>query len=255
MNLFLIKRLLGDTLAPLPIACLLAIAGLVLAALRRGGAGKLLLGLGVLLLLGLSYGVPADRLLEKLEYQYPALLDASPHRGARWVVVLGGGRVSDPRLPLTGQLTEGSQIRVIEGVRLYRQLSRAKLLLSGGAVFNDVPESKAMAGLALALGVPPRDIAQDSLSMDTEQQVGCVRMLAGGDSLVLVTSAYHMPRSMALFTGAGLACIPAPTNYLIKRHQLFNPDRLFPNSGAIRRAETVAHEYLGIIWSRLRHRI
>jgi len=255
MNAFLIKRLLGDLLQPLPIAFLLAIAGLALVWLRRAGVGKLLLTLGVLLLLALSYGLAADRMLEALEYRYPALLDAGGHRGVKWVAVLGGGLISDPRLPLTGQLTEGSQIRVIEGVRLYRQLKGAKLLMYGGAVFNDMPEATAMAGLAMALGVPAKDIALDSVSMDTEAQARFIRDAVRGDSLILVTSAYHMPRSMALCAKAGLACIPAPTDYLTRQQQQFDPDRLFPNSGGIRRAETVAHEYIGIAWSRLRKRL
>jgi uncharacterized SAM-binding protein YcdF (DUF218 family) len=85
--------------------------------------------------------------------------------------------------------------------------------------------------------------------------VGRVRALAGGNSLILVTSAYHMPRSMALFGNAGLACVPAPTNHLVKRQREFNPERLFPNSGAIRRAECAVHEYIGIAWSKLRKRM
>ncbi|HTY09280.1 MAG TPA: ElyC/SanA/YdcF family protein [Candidatus Edwardsbacteria bacterium] len=255
MSAFIVKRLVGDLLAPLPLAFLAALAGLALVRLGRAKAlGRALLGLGLLLLLALSYGLGTDRALRSLEYRYPPLPDASGHRGVRWVVVLGGGLVSDPRLPLTGQLSEGSQIRVIEGIRVYRQLKGAKLLLSGGPVFNTVPEARAMAGLAESLGVPSQDIALDTVSMDTEAQARFAKAALHGDSLVLVTSAYHMPRSMALFAGAGLACIPAPTNYLDKRHQGFDPDRLFPNSGGIRRAEAVVHEYLGLAWSRLRKR-
>lgn len=253
---FLLKRMLGDLAQPLPLAFLLLLAGLLLLAFRkRTGAGFLLVAVSAALLALMSYGWPGDGWLRSLENRFPPLRDAGPHRGVRWVVVLGGGLVSDPRLPVTGQLTDGSQLRMIEGIRLYRQLEGAKLLVSGGPVFNDVPESRAMAGLAGALGVPAGGIVQDSLSMDTEAQAAAVKRLVGGDSLILVTSAYHMERSAGLFAKAGLALIPGPTHYLCKKPQRFNPDRLFPSSGAIRRAEALAHEYIGIAWSRLRQRM
>ncbi|MDI6740978.1 MAG: ElyC/SanA/YdcF family protein [Candidatus Edwardsbacteria bacterium] len=250
------KRILGNLTQPLPLLFLLLLAGLMLLAFRkRKGGGILLVTVSTALLVAASYGWLSDGWLQSLEHRFPPLHDARPHRGVKWVVVLGGGLVSDPRLPVTGQLTEGSQLRVIEGIRLYRQLKGARLVVSGGPVFNDVPESRAMAELAGALGVPAGDIAQDSASMDTEAQATAVKRLVNGDSLILVTSAHHMPRSAALFAKAGLALIPGPTHYLAKTPQGFNPDRLFPNSGAIRRAEALVHEYVGMAWSRLRKKI
>lgn len=249
---FVLKRVLGDLLQPLPVLLLAVAAGVALQALRRRRTGAAVLAAAAALLACLGYGWPADGWLRDLEWRHPPLADAAPHRGVRWVVVLGGGVVSDPRLPVTGQLTEGAQLRVVEGVRLYRQLAGAKLLVSGGPVFDDVPESRALAGLAAALGVPPADIVEDSLSLDTEQQAMEVRRVTGGDSLLLVTSAYHMPRSMALFRKAGLPCLAAPTHFLAKRRTRPSPDRLFPNSGAIRRAEVLCHELVGMAWARLR---
>ncbi|MCU0606560.1 MAG: YdcF family protein [Candidatus Edwardsbacteria bacterium] len=252
---FVLKRVLGDLLQPLPLLLLVVAAGAVLLALRRRRSGAAVLAVAAVLLACLSYGWPADRWLGDLERRHPPLADAAPHRAVRWAVVLGGGLVSDPRLPVTGQLTDGAQLRLVEGVRLYRQLAGAKLLVSGGPVFDDVPESRALAGLAEALGVPPADIVQDSLSLDTEQQAREVRRLTGGDSLLLVTSAYHMPRSLALFRKAGLPCLAAPTHFLVKNRTRPSPDRLFPDSGAIRRAEALCHELAGMVWSRLRGRI
>jgi uncharacterized SAM-binding protein YcdF (DUF218 family) len=253
---YLLKRILGDLVQPLPLVFLLLLAGLGLAMARKRRSGGALFALAAGLLLALSYGWLCDAGLRSLEYRYPPLADAGPHRGVKWVVVLGGGLVSDPRLPVTGQLTEGSQLRLVEGIRLYRQLKGARLLVSGGPVLNDVPESQAMAQLAVqALEVPAGDIAQDSASLDTEAQAAAVKRLVGGDSLVLVTSAYHMPRSMALFGRMGMRCLAGPTHFLTRDQQGFNPDRLFPNSGAIRRAEALFHEYVGMAWSRLRNKI
>jgi uncharacterized SAM-binding protein YcdF (DUF218 family) len=253
---FLLKRILGNLTQPLPLLFLVLLAGLALLLFRnRKAGGTLLVALSTALLVVISYGWLSDAGLRSLEYRFPPLFDAGPHRGVKWVVVLGGGLVADPRLPVTGQLTEGSQLRVIEGIRLYRQLKGAKLLVSGGPALNDIPESRAMAELAGALGVPVNDIAQDSLALDTEAQATAVKGLVNGDSLILVTSAYHMPRSMGLFGRMGMRCLAGPTNYMIRDPQGFNPDRLFPNSRAIRRAETLLHEYMGMAWSSLRNKI
>ncbi len=255
MDLFVLKRVLGNLTQPLPLALLLLLAGLGLQLSgRRRAAGALLAAIAAALLLALGYGWLCDGGLRELESRHPPLADAGPHRGIKWVVVLGGGLVSDPALPVTGQLTEGSQLRVIEGIRLYRQLAGAKLLLSGGPVFNDVPESRAMAGLAVSLGVPGGDIVQDSVALDTEAEARVVARMVGGDSVILVTSAAHMPRSVALFARAGVSCLPGPANHLVRRPPRFNPDRLFPGSGAFRRAEVFLHERIGMAWSKLRGR-
>jgi uncharacterized SAM-binding protein YcdF (DUF218 family) len=76
-----------------------------------------------------------------------------------------------------------------------------------------------------------------------------------GDSIVLVTSAAHMQRSVSLFKKQGVVLIPAPTHFLIKDDPKFKPSRLFPGSGNILAAETLFHEYLGLAWSKIRGRI
>ena len=76
----------------------------------------------------------------------------------KWIVVLGGGHVSDPRLPANSQISAAALGRVVEGVRLHKAIPGSKLLLSGGAVFDPVPEAEVMARIAVLLGVKPQDI-------------------------------------------------------------------------------------------------
>ena len=72
--------------------------------------------------------------------------------------MLGGGHVSDPRLPANSQISAAALGRVVEGVRLYKAIPGSKLLLSGGGVFDPVPEAEVMAQIAVLLGVKPQDI-------------------------------------------------------------------------------------------------
>jgi len=211
--------------------------------------------LGVAAYVLAGFGLIGNRLLKGLENKYPPLLDASRAAGAKWVVVLGAGMTSDLKVPLTSQLSEGSAIRTIEGIRIWRQIKRSKLIFSGGAVFNTQSEATGMAGLARQLGVPDTVVSLEDRSLDTDDQARLIKAMVKGDTVVLVTSAAHMHRSVSLFQKQGVALIPAPTHYLIKDEPKFKPSRLFPNSGNMMAAETLFHEYLGLAWSKLRGRI
>lgn len=142
--------------------------------------------------------------------------------------------VSDPKLPITGQLPQSTLLRVVEGIRIYKQLKGSKLLFSGGPVFNPVPEGIGMAKLAADLGVPEKDIVAEAKSKDTEEQALIIKDIAGKDKMILVTSAYHMPRSMALFKKRGMYPAPAPTGHIIRDAQGFNPSSIFPDRAVLK---------------------
>ncbi|MEW5792096.1 MAG: envelope biogenesis factor ElyC [Pseudomonadota bacterium] len=255
--MFFLKKLVAPLFFPVPLLLLALLAGLVMLWFtRRRRLGLTLASLAAAVLVLLSYGPVANALLAPLEYRYPPFDPAALQDPAappiRWVVVLGGGQVSDPRVPATSQLTASSLARLVEGIRLQRQLPGTRLLLSGGPVFNPVAEADGMAQLALALGVPRTDLALDRLSMDTEEQARRLQPILGRDRFVLVTSAAHMPRAVALFRKRGLAPIPAPTDYLAKEPQAFSPAMLYPSAVSLRKAERAAHEYLGLAWAKLR---
>lgn len=254
--IFILKKIISGLAMPLPLLTLMLVAGMILIwPLKRRKAGWTMAALSLLFLLLLGYGLLGNLMLADLESRYPAPPDTERHAGVRWVVVLGGGMTSDSRLPITSQLSNGSAVRTVEGIRIYRKMKGARLLFSGGPVFNSIPEGEGMAQLALSLGVPREDIATEILSKDTEDQARIISQMVGGDSLFLVTSAAHMPRSMALFNKSGAHCLAAPTDFLFKKEQRFNPSRLFPDYNGIRKAETGWHEYLGMMYSKIKGNI
>ena len=177
--------------------------------------------LGTVLLLLLSLPGIASQFLTPLERRYPALLHPEKiswegqtgGTSPKWIVVLGGGHRSDPSLPANSQINPAALGRVVEGVRLYKAIPGSKLLLSGGVVFDPVPEAAVMARIAVLLGVKPQDISLESDSRDTADQAEIIAKMIGKEKFILVTSAAHMPRSMALFKKRGLQPIPAPTDF------------------------------------------
>jgi hypothetical protein len=155
--MFFFKKLVAPFLMPVPFSLALVLLGLLLLWFtRRQRAGKWLATLGALLLLLLGYGFVSNRLLASLERQYAPVTDVAAAAGrVRWVVVLGGGSSADEGLPAALRLSEASLARLVEGVRLQRQLPESRLLVSGGAVFGSGADAETMRALAVELGVSP----------------------------------------------------------------------------------------------------
>jgi uncharacterized SAM-binding protein YcdF (DUF218 family) len=255
--MFFFKKLIAPFLMPVPLCLTLLVVGLVLLWFtRRQRAGKYLATAGALLLLLFGYGFVSNRMLASLERQYQPVADAREAAGrVRWVVVLGGGSSSDQSLPEGARLSEASLARLVEGVRLQRQLPESRLLLSGGSVFGSDADAHTMRTLAVELGVDSASLVLDTASPDTETQAEAVRARLGTEEFFLVTSASHMRRAVALFRKAGANPIPAPTHFIVQEGRLLGPRDLFPGSGGLRRAETAAYEYLGLAWAKIRGKV
>jgi uncharacterized SAM-binding protein YcdF (DUF218 family) len=261
-HMFAIKKLLSALLQPCSV--LLALIGVGLLLLRftkkhRMGKILLLVGLGGWFLSSIS--PVANALVRPLEKAYPLLLPKASEPSTtlsdgsiapRWIVVLGGGNMEVPAFASIQQLSSSSVARLTEGIRLQRLLPESRLLLSGGTV-----HSRLLADSAASLGVPRERVTLNADVLDTADEVQALRANLGAERFVLVTSAMHMPRAMALCRKAGMNPIAAPTDYAgdyepWSSRQL--PD-LVSSARAELHIERALHEYLGLAWSKLRGQI
>ncbi|KTD21540.1 membrane protein [Legionella lansingensis] len=205
----------------------------------------------LVLLLIFSTGWLPSTLTHQLEDRYPVIKKVDPD--VHWVVVLSGGQSEVRDRPVNTLLSSASLKRLLEGVRLYRQLPRAKLLLSGGGYGFETPEAQRLAQIASWFAIPATDMILETTSINTADQAKAIKPLVHEERFYLVTSAIHMPRSMKLFLAQGLHPIPAPTDYTYfwdderwRKMFLPNPYNLFYLSIAL-------HELLGTWWSKLHH--
>jgi uncharacterized SAM-binding protein YcdF (DUF218 family) len=252
-EMFLFKKIVGPLLFPLTLILGILLLGfLFLSLTRKQRAGKIFVLIGIIFLGMLSYDGVSDFLLKPLENKYPPLLRLETIHNIKWIVVLGGGHTSDPKLPVTCQLSEASLVRLVEGVRLHRELAGSKLVLSGGSVFDRVSNAKVLSEVAMAIGVKKEDIVLEELSKDTEDEAHLIQNIVGQERFVLVTSASHMPRSVALFKKLGMHPIPAPTDYLVKESQKIVPGMFYPNANSLLKSQRAFYEYLGLAWAKLR---
>ena len=258
--MFVVKKIVALFLYPVGLCLVILVLGLFcLWATRRQRLGKVLVTLGAVILLLFSTSLISLELLVPLEQCYPALLHPETvswgpkdSTSPKWIVVLGGGHVSDPRLPANSQISAAALGRVVEGVRLHKAVPGSMLLLSGGAVFDPVQEAEVMAQVAVLLGVTPQDIMLESDSRDTTEQAAIIAKMIGREKFILVTSAAHMPRSIALFRRSGLQPIPAPADFRAPKTGLSSPYSFFPGVGSLGQTQSALHEYLGLAWAWLR---
>jgi uncharacterized SAM-binding protein YcdF (DUF218 family) len=253
---FMIKKIVAPLFMPLSLCLELLLVGLFLLWFtRKQKLGKIIVSLGIILLMFFSYGAVSNILLKSLECKYPALNDINKYFDIKWVVVLGGGHIFEQKLPANDQLSSSSLARIVEGIRIHKKLKNSKLILSGGRVFNSVPEAYTMAKAAVSLGVDSSDLIQESMSKDTKDQAMHIKKIVEGERFILVTSASHIPRSIALFEKLGIHPIPAPTDYRVKERQGISPGILFPSTSGLHKAEIAFHEYLGLAWAKIRGKV
>ena len=261
--MFILKKIISPFFYPSTIALIFLGLGLIwLLFTRRQKAAKVCLVAGTLFFGIFSYGFVADYLLRPLETEYQPLpmqlfsgeLKNNPAAEAKWIVVLGGGVASDDTIPITSQLSGASTVRLVEGIRLYKKLPGTKLVFVGGKVYGEKAEAEAFAELAGDLGIEHGDIIMLPYARDTKDSARSVRDLVGKDRIVLVTSAAHMPRSMSLFRKQGLDLVAAPTDHNVKKGGL-SPAVFFPRGSELRKSQSAVHEYLGILWAKLRRQM
>jgi len=257
---FWLKKAISYWLMPLPLCLALLVSGLVLSRLpRRSRLGRGLVGAAVALLLLFSNRAVSVRLLVPLEARYPSVpevsagapLPASIAR-CRFVVVLGGGHTDMPGIPATGQLSSSALGRIVEATRLLGLLPGARLIVSGPGEPGRPSHASVLARAARSLGIDPERITLVDTALDTEDESHAVARLVGGAPVALVTSAWHMPRAATLFRRAGVDFAPCPADFVARQSPLFHWYDLAWDSESLERSTLAIHEWIGLLWLRLR---
>ncbi len=143
------------------------------------------------------------------------------------IVVLGAGVAGKGSLRPSDQLTGLSMQRTLCGVDRFDEGRAPRLVLSGGdaTIFGEGPkEAVEMHRLAIRLGVPENAIVLDDRARTTYENAIGVKRVLGQASILLVTSASHMPRAAALFRKQGFDVTPAPCTYHVREWPAFWSD-------------------------------
>jgi uncharacterized SAM-binding protein YcdF (DUF218 family) len=240
--MFVLKKVLSRLLFPLPFIIELFIIGLVWPQKR-----KIILIAGTVLLFLFSFNPFGTIILWPLESRYPPVAESFIQKDIQRVVVLGEGHRENKSLTPEDRLSGASLKRLLEGMRLCRHLPRAQLVLSGGDYRGATPVARVMKEVALKFDFPASRLILEESSWDTRDEARFLKKQLGTDPFYLVTSAGHMPRSMASFRKAGTMPIAAPTDFQAVWEPL-SVTYLFPQAEALRKTELAFYEYLGLFW-------
>jgi len=226
--MFIFGKLVWALLQPGNLLTLCLVAGVLFYLVSRGRRGKVLVGLSALGFVLFAVAPIGPAMLLALEERFPRPAQL-PDR-IDGMLLLGGA--VDPALSLSfGETVFNSAVaRVLGAVALARRHPEAKLVLvSGEGGFFPVGYSEARATLGFVVdeGIAPARILLEEKSRSTHENAVYTRELfrpAPGETWVLITSAYHMPRAVASFRGAGWSVIPYPVDFKVDPRTGLSPN-------------------------------
>lgn len=254
----LLSKILNVLAQPLNGVLALLLLSALLGRMRSTHADKPFIAALLLLFLSGFEAVP-DALLSRLEDQSAELAtDADLSRYAG-IVVLGGalesGRISQHHVqPLLNDSAE----RMTMAVSLWQRNQGLRLVFTGGEgdLFGSGPSEAVRAQAFFAsMGIPKEALTLESRSTNTYENAVFTRQLPGLDvhkPWLLMTSAWHMPRSLATFQKAGWNITPCPVDF---RTGGSPPWSHYDLRRGAEQWELLLHEWLGIAAYRLSGRI
>lgn len=213
---FYMSKIIGFFLLPSNFLCCLAVLGLVLQKTRFAGIGRKLMGGAMIALVITAYSPLGNMLLLPLEDRFSQPnIEAAPYG----IIVLGGSidtLVSKARNSVT--INEAAE-RLFEAVKLARRFPQARVLFTGGSgriVYQGMSEADTVERFFADMGLSPDRLIFEGKAKNTWQNALFTEALIESNAdqrWVLVTSAFHMPRSVGCFRKVGINIIPWPVDY------------------------------------------
>ncbi|MGV7215680.1 YdcF family protein [Bradyrhizobium sp. UFLA05-112] len=214
---FVLSKTLGVALLPINFLVELGILSLVLMATRFARTGRRL-AVAVLVLLALTAFSPLGKLLlYPLESRFPPW-DAS--RGAPdGIIVLGGSVDTDLSAAHQTPVVARAADRMLAPAALARRYPNARIVFTGGSanlISNEAREADYSAPILESVGIPKERLIVERNSRNTYENATFTKQLVSpklGERWLLVTSAFHMPRSVGIFRKAGFDVEAYPVDW------------------------------------------
>jgi uncharacterized SAM-binding protein YcdF (DUF218 family) len=247
---FFLSKTIGKMLLPTNFLIGVGVIGVLLLATRLASFGRRLMIFSILLLAICGFSPVGNWLLYPLESRFPAW-DAA--RGAPdGIIILGGSIDANLSAAHGGAVVRSEADRIIAAAALARQYPNARILFTGGSanlISNDAREADYVGALFESLGIPKARLMTERRSRNTQENAEFSKAMAApksGERWLLVTSAFHMPRSVGLFRKAGFPVEAYPVDWrLAGAGDLLD----FTNVAVdgLARTDIGAREWLGLI--------
>jgi len=246
---FFLSKFLAFFTKPSNLLFLLALAGLVLMATRYTRTGRRILATSVILLLVFGISPLGRQLVVVLEGRFPAW-DAS--RGAPDGIIVLGGAIAPDVSAARGEIAlSGAAERMTVVADLARRYPSAKIVFTGGnrGLFDGAREADYVLPLWESFGIARDRILLERDSRNTVENATMSKALINpkpGERWLLVTSSWHMPRSIGVFRQAGFQVEPYPVDWISTRQEGL-PGLSESFAGGLHAIDNAAHEWVGML--------
>ena len=246
---FFLSKFFAFFTKPSNLLFLLALTGLVLMATRYARAGRKILAVSVILLLAFGISPLGRQLVLVLEGRFPPW-DAS--RGAPDGILVLGGAISPDVSHARGEIAlSGAAERMTVIADLARRYPSAKIVFTGGnpGLFGGAREADYVLPLWESFGIARERIVLERDSRNTVENAVMTKALVNpkpGERWLLVTSSWHMPRSVGVFRQAGFQVEPYPVDWVSTGDE--SALRLSESfAGGLHAIDNAAHEWVGML--------
>ena len=247
---FTLAKIFGFFILPSNAIATICVIGALLLLVRWQRAGSLTLTFGVLLLLVSGYSPAGNVLLLTLSERFPVW--QSEGRDPDGIIVLGGAIDSERTAARQSLELDSAAERVFAMLELARRYPRARIVFTGGSgnlIQSSVSEAPIAGQLLERFGVSPDRIVLEGASRTTDENAAFTRRLVSpepGERWLLVTSAYHMPRSIGAFRAAGFDVEAYPVDF--RTTGWADAAVPFDMLGAgLSRTDMATHEWVGLV--------
>ena len=210
--------------------------------------------MGLMTLITLSLPIISGNLIKLLEQNY-ALTTADKIESADTVIVLSGMvRPIKQNNSIHYEFSEAVD-RIFAGINILKIGKAQKLILTRGKLpwSIGVPEGEFLAEFAQSQGIDPNKILLTEIVQNTNDEAKTIsKMLPKNSKVILVTSAFHMPRAEKVFQNQSLKVIPYAVDFRSSDNKIDIMDFL-PQANAFRDSSFYFREIIGRAYYDLRY--
>ena len=251
---FALSKTVGYMLIPSNFLIGLGLFGAVLLLTRFARAGRRLMVVALLLLAVCAFSPFANFLLYPLESRFPKWDGARGQPDG--IIVLGGSLDADLSaahgLPVIG----GAADRIVGAATLAHRYPNARIVYTGGSpnlISNDAKEADYAIALFEGLGIPRTRLITERQSRNTQENAEFSKRVAmpkPGERWLLVTSAYHMPRSIGIFRKTGFPVEAYPVDWKVGTRENLLKYYITANDG-LQFVDIAVREWIGLVAYRI----
>jgi uncharacterized SAM-binding protein YcdF (DUF218 family) len=217
---FFLSKTLGLMLLPSNFLIGVGIVGVILLLTRWAPLGRKLTVASVVLLAICGFSPVGNLLLYPLESRFPPW---DQRQGAPDGIIVLGGSIEPDLSAAHGVAVFGTSVdRIIAAAVLARRYPNARIVFSGGNANLVSSDAAKEADFAMpvfeSFGFAKDRLIMERRSRNTYENAEFSKALVSpnsGERWLLVTSAYHMPRSVGVFRKAGFAVEPYPVDWRV----------------------------------------